>query len=140
MQVSLSEVDCGLFVLFLPQERQRALAADHHKKIDARPRNWFTPMSLVLLRKEPSHGYKLMERLDEFGFEQTNLGAMYRTLRHMEEEGLCKSEWETPEDGPARRTYSVTDAGEEYLAAWAEGCKRYEDVMGSFFRAYTSVS
>ena len=111
------------------------------KKIQARPRNWFAPVALVILREEPSHGYKLVERLDEFGFEQTNLGTMYRRLRHMEEEeGLCKSEWETPEGGPARRIYSVTDAGEEYLAAWAEGCKRYQDGMGGFFRAYTSVS
>jgi PadR family transcriptional regulator, regulatory protein PadR len=118
------------------------LAPVHQKKkIEARPRNWFAPVALVILREEPSHGYKLVERLDEFGFEQTNLGTMYRRLRHMEEEeGLCKSEWETPEGGPARRIYSVTDAGEEYLAAWAEGCKRYQDVMGGFFRAYTSVS
>ncbi len=96
-------------------------------------------MALVLLRTEPSHGYKLMERLDEFGSEQTNPGTMYKTLRQVEDEGFCKSEWETPEDGPARRTYSVTDAGEEYLAAWAEGCKRYQDVMDSFLRAYASV-
>jgi PadR family transcriptional regulator PadR len=116
------------------------MAADHQKKIEARPRNWFTPVALVILRREPSHGYKLMELLDEFGFEQTNLGTMYRTLRRMEEEGLCKSEWETPEGGPARRTYSVTDAGEEYLAKWAEGCKRSQNVMDSFFRAYTSVA
>jgi poly-beta-hydroxybutyrate-responsive repressor len=116
------------------------LAADHQKKLEARPKNWFTPVALVILRKEPYHGYKLMERLDEFGFEQTNLGTMYRSLRQMEDEGLCKSEWETPKGGPARRIYSVTDAGEEYLAAWAEGCKRYQDVIDSFFRAYTSVA
>ncbi len=117
------------------------MAADHHQKnIEAQPKNWFTPVSLVILRTEPSHGYKLMKRLGELGFDQTNLRTIYRTLRQMEDEGLCKSEWETPEGGPARRIYSVTDAGEEYLAAWAEGCKRYEDVMDRFFRAYTSVA
>ena len=117
------------------------MAVDHHKKkIEARPMNWVASVSLVILRKEPSYGYKLMERLDELGFDQTNPGTMYRTLRHMEDEGLCKSEWETPEGGPARRTYSVTDVGEEHLAAWAEGCKRYEGVMDRFFRAYTSVA
>jgi poly-beta-hydroxybutyrate-responsive repressor len=115
------------------------LAADHQKKIEARPRNWFTPVALLILRKEPSHGYKLKERLDEFGFDPTNPGSMYRTLRQMEDEGLCKSEWETPENSSPHRTYSVTDAGEEYLAAWAEGRKRYQDVMDSFLRAYTSV-
>ena len=116
------------------------MVADYQKKIEARPRNWVTPVALLILRTEPSHGYKLMERLDEFGFDKTNPGTMYRTLRHMEDEGLCKSEWETSEGGSPRRIYLVTDAGEEYLAAWAEACKRYQDVMDSFLRAYTSVS
>jgi poly-beta-hydroxybutyrate-responsive repressor len=91
-----------------------------------------------MMREEPSHGYELMDRLDEFGFEQINSGTLYRTLRQMEKEGLCKSDWETPEGGPARRTYSVTEAGEEYLDAWAEGRKRYHNVMDCFYRAYTS--
>jgi PadR family transcriptional regulator, regulatory protein PadR len=125
------------FVLFLPRERQRALASDNHK-IDVRPRNWLTPVALVILREDSSHGYELMERLEEFGFEQINPGTLYRTLRQMEKEGLCKSDWGTPEGGPARRTYSVTEAGEEYLDAWAEGCKRYHNVMDCFYRAYTS--
>jgi DNA-binding PadR family transcriptional regulator len=33
--------------------------------------------------------------------------------------------------------YSITEAGEEYLAAWAEGCKQYQNVMDRFFRAYS---
>ncbi len=113
------------------------MTADHPNKIAVRPRNWFTPVALVLLREKSSHGYELMERLEDFGFEQINPGTLYRTLRQMENEGLCKSEWETPEGGPARRTYSVTEAGEEYLDAWAEGCKRYQNVMDYFYRAYT---
>jgi hypothetical protein len=57
-----------------------------------------------------------MERLEEeFGFEQISAGTLYRTLRQTEKEGLCKSEWETSESGPARRMYSITEAGEEYL-------------------------
>jgi PadR family transcriptional regulator, regulatory protein PadR len=118
------------------------LDADH-KKIEVRPRNWLTPVALVILREEPSHGYELMERLEEFGFEEeTNPATLYRTLRQMERQGLCKSEWETSEEeeesSPARRTYLATEAGEEYLAAWAEGCKRYQNVMDCFYRAYTS--
>ncbi len=127
-------------VFVLPRERNRALAADY-KKIDTRPRNWLTPVALAILRQEPSHGYELMERLDEFGFEPINAGTLYRTLRQMERDRLCESEWDTINGGRrARRTYSVTDAGEEYLAAWAEGCKSYQDVLDSFDRAYTSSS
>ncbi len=125
------------FVLFLPRERQRALAPDNHK-IDVRPRTWLTPVALVVLREQPSHGYELMERLEEIGFEQIDPEALYLTLRQMENEGLCKSKWETPGGGPACRTYAVTEAGEEYLDAWAEGCKRYQNVMDCFYRAYQS--
>src|SRR5829696_5098852 len=108
------------------------------QKIEARPRNWLTPVTLVLLREESSYGYELMERLEEFGFEQIRAGTLYRTLRRTEKEGLSKSEWHTSEGGPARRIYTITEAGEEYLAAWAQACEQYQNVMGSFARAYTS--
>jgi len=51
---------------------------------------------------------------------------------------LSKSEWETSEGGLARRMYSITEAGEEYLAAWAQACEQYQNVMDSFARAYSS--
>jgi PadR family transcriptional regulator, regulatory protein PadR len=106
--------------------------------IEARPRNWLTPVTLVLLREETSYGYELMERLEEFGFEQISAGTLYRTLRRTEKEGLSESEWESSEGGPARRIYTITEAGEEYLAAWAEACEQYQNVMDSFARAYRS--
>jgi poly-beta-hydroxybutyrate-responsive repressor len=108
------------------------------QKIEARPKNWLTPVVLVILREESSYGYELMERLEQFDFEQIRAGTLYRTLRRMEQEGLCKSEWERSEGGPARRMYSITEAGEDYLAAWAQACEQYQNVMDCFTRAYTS--
>jgi|SRR5215218_8090877 len=108
------------------------------QKIEARPRNWLTPVALVLLREESSYGYELMEGLEGFGFEQISAGSLYRTLRRTEKEGLSKSEWEPSEGGAARRMYSITEAGESYLAAWAKACEQYQNVMDSFARAYTS--
>ena len=96
-------------------------------------------MTLVLLKEESSYGYEILERLEEeFGFEQISAGSLYRTLRRTEKEGLSKSEWETLEGGAARRMYSITEAGESYLAAWAEACEQYQNVMDSFARAYSS--
>ena len=123
--------------LFFPRERRKALAADH-QNIQVRPRDWLTPVALVLLREESSYGYELMERLEQFSFEQIRAGTLYRTLRRMEQEGLCKSEWERSEGGPARRMYSITESGEAYLAAWAQACKQYQNVMDCFYQAYTS--
>jgi PadR family transcriptional regulator PadR len=107
-------------------------------KIDARPRAWLTPVILVLLREERSYGCELMKRTIQFGFESINPGTVYRTLRQMEQEELCQSEWEISSSGPARRTYSITDKGVEYLDAWAKACKEYQSVLGSFSHAYTS--
>jgi PadR family transcriptional regulator PadR len=108
------------------------------QKIEARPRNWITPVALVLLREESSYGYELMERLEQFDFEQIRAGTLYRILRRMEQQGLCRSEWEISEGRPARRMYSITEAGESYLAAWAQACEQYQNVMDCFARAYTS--
>ncbi len=108
-------------------------------KVEARPRKWLTPVTLVFLKEESSYGYEIMERLEEeFGFEQINPGSVYRTLRQMENEGLLESEWETAEGGPARRMYYITDAGEAYLDAWADAYRQYQQVMESFSRVYRS--
>jgi len=113
------------------------LAADH-QKIEVRPRDWLTPVALVILREESSYGYELMERLEEFGFEEIRAQTVYRTLRQMEKEGLCNSELEVSESGPAYRIYAATDAGEAYLAAWADACKQYQNVMDCFYQAYAT--
>jgi len=133
-----------LFNLF--KERTNDVKRNHNgeyrfagslNNIDTRPRNWLAPVLLVMLREKSSHGYKLMERIEEFGFEQINSGTVYRALRQIEMEGLCESEWQTSNGGPACRTYSVTNDGEAYLASWAEGCKKYQKVLDSFYLAYS---
>jgi PadR family transcriptional regulator, regulatory protein PadR len=111
------------------------------QKVVVRPRNWLTPVALVILHEQSSYGYELMERLSaEFDFEQINAGTLYRTLRQMEKEGLCDSEWETSEKGGgrARRMYYITEAGEAYLDTWVEGYKGYRRLMDALSRAYAS--
>jgi PadR family transcriptional regulator, regulatory protein PadR len=83
-------------------------------------REQLTRLALGVLREESSHGYELMKQLEEeFGFHpgEISAGTLYRTLRLLEREGLCNSEWEVPSEGDssACRIYSVTDAGEDYL-------------------------
>ena len=108
--------------------------------VEVRPRNWLVPVILLTLRELNSYGYELMERAAVFGFEAINPGTLYRTLRQMEKEGLCKSQWETSRGGPARRVYSITEAGEAYLDFWAEALEQYKRNMDTFFRLYTGGS
>jgi PadR family transcriptional regulator len=107
------------------------------QEVEVRPRNWLVPVVLLALREWNSYGYELMERAAAFGFEAMNPGTLYRTLRQMEKNGMVKSTWETSRGGPARRMYSITDAGEAYLDFWAEALKQYRRNMDAFFRLYT---
>jgi PadR family transcriptional regulator len=109
-------------------------------KIEGRPRNWLVPVTLLTLRDCTTYGYKLMEQTAKFGFEATNPGTYYRTLRCMEKDGLCKSEWDTSSGvGPARRVYSITEAGEAYLGFWVDALEQYRRNMDFFFSLYTST-
>lgn len=83
---------------------------------DVRSRSLLRPAVLLLLREQESHGYELMSRLAELGVEvPPTTGGLYRSLRTMADEGLVSSYWSTPERGPARRVYAITDAGEAHL-------------------------
>jgi PadR family transcriptional regulator PadR len=107
-------------------------------RIEVRPKNWLVPVILLTLRDCTSYGYKLMEQAAAFGFVAMNPGTLYRTLRHMERDGLCKSEWDTQSGaGPARRVYSITEAGEAYLQFWVDALEQYRRNMDAFFSLYT---
>ncbi len=77
------------------------------------------PTLLLLLHQGLSHGYALLERLDEFGLGQVDPSAVYRVLRDMEAQGWVVSSWDEHEtQGPPRRVYSLTAQGDEALALW----------------------
>ena len=106
-------------------------------KVEARPKNWLEAVVLASLREQESYGYELLQRLSRFGAEATSPGTLYRTLRRMERQGWCTSEWETPKKGPARRRYSVTAAGEAYLDLWIAALEDYQRYVNALFNLYT---
>ena len=105
---------------------------------DAWSRNWLVPVVLLMLRQWSSYGYELMEKMTEFGMRVMNAGSFYRTLRQMEKDGLVNSTWDTSEAGPAKRRYSITEAGENYLKFWTQSLDHYQKMMNSFLRLYTN--
>jgi PadR family transcriptional regulator PadR len=106
---------------------------------DAWSKNWLVPILLLMLRQWSSYGYELMEKMTKFGLAAMNPGTLYRTLRQMEKDGMVSSRWDTSMGGPARRIYSITDAGEAYLKYWADSLDHYQKMMNTFFQIYTST-
>ena len=81
---------------------------------------------LSLLAEEPSYGYKLIERAQEFGIpaEFLERGIAYRVLKRLETMGLVESKWDLPEKtGLPRKVYTITDIGRNALRKWIEQVK-----------------
>jgi PadR family transcriptional regulator PadR len=73
---------------------------------------------LALLKGWTAYGYDLVQRLDAAGFGDYNKGSVYRALRQMEALGMVSSHWDTASEGPARRMYTVTPYGLNFLQSW----------------------
>ncbi len=100
------------------------------------PKNFLRPCLLLLLREQQAHGYELLERLRPFGFEGSDPGGLYRSLRKLEGEGLVHSAWEPSSFGPARRIYEITRAGMEELHDRAKGLAEARGTLDTFLGRY----
>ena len=97
------------------------------------------PCLLLLLSGDATHGYNLLESLQQFGFTPGTVDAsvVYRILREMEDASWVSSEWDTAGSGPPRRVYTVTPDGEAYLDAWISDLRATRDEIDQFIEAYT---
>ncbi len=102
----------------------------------AMPKNFMTPWILLLLKQWSLHGYLLMQHLQNMGFLTVDHATLYKELRNLEKEGFVWSEWQTEGSGPAKRVYSITEAGEEMLRGWSDIVAGYQKVINGFFDMY----
>lgn len=88
---------------------------------------------LSSLAESRSHGYNLVDQIEALTGDLicVDAGSMYRLLRAMEGEELVSSSWQTPEAGPSRRVYVITEQGLEALALMARALSRRAEAMQS---------
>jgi len=93
---------------------------------------------LLILNEGRSYGYEVRRRLRELGYDgaESDPGALYRLLRELEATGYIQSEWGIAESGPARRYYSLTEAGGEALVRAAERMVLLKERVERFLDAY----
>lgn len=95
------------------------------------------PVALYLLKtKGRSHGYDLVGALNDYALTDALVepGALYRTLRRLEENGYVISAWDVSGGGPARRIYELTDDGAEHLQEWGAVLERLSQSLARFVR------
>ncbi|HVP21698.1 MAG TPA: helix-turn-helix transcriptional regulator [Anaerolineaceae bacterium] len=91
---------------------------EHHSSLTI---SMLEPILLVLLKEKPRHGYTLLTELETLGVKSIHPSVVYRTLRELEGLEWIRSDWETDQtQGPPRRTYQLTERGEDAIQYWVD--------------------
>lgn len=95
------------------------------------PRRFLQAFLLLSLERHgTSYGYELCETVRHQGVA-VDLAGVYRGLRTMERHDLVTSDWVRSENGPDRRVYSLTDAGQEAATAAATELQELRDALSA---------
>jgi len=86
------------------------------------PHIFASPIILLLLAEEPTHGYALFKKLCELGIFEEDMDAsiIYPTLRLMKDDGFIDSELVDEGSGPTRKVFHLTPEGSKELDELAE--------------------
>ena len=100
------------------------------------------PSILLLLSKDSSYGYELMESLKKSGFLETkpDPGAVYRILHRLEDDGCITSKWQTKQHGPAKNVYDITAKGKKLLHEWARSIQEKRKSLNKFISGYNQYT
>jgi PadR family transcriptional regulator len=100
------------------------------------PRDFLAPFVLLAVSMQRAHGYVIEDYLRALGVFGITMSTLYRTLRQMEKDGFLESTWEPGPTGPARRVYSITDAGHAWLDSSATLLDTYRQTIDRFLDIY----
>ena len=87
-----------------------------------------TILTILAASEKPLHGYVIVQRAAAspmFGGKKPDATGVYRTLKRLEEQGLVTSRWDTPEEGSAKRLFTLTDKGRACLRRWIDALACY---------------
>jgi PadR family transcriptional regulator, regulatory protein PadR len=70
---------------------------------------------LAIIKQQPTYGYELSIKLQEFGLSDVSEGSIYPLLLRLQKEQLIKGTMQRSDVGPKRKYYHLTPDGEEAL-------------------------
>jgi poly-beta-hydroxybutyrate-responsive repressor len=103
----------------------------------ALPKNYLMAWLLVMLKEHNLHGYEIMKALRAKFDVISDPGSVYRALRQLERDGFISSWWDSKDQGPARRVYTLTDEGHRALTLWSIALEQYRSNLDAFFSLYS---
>ena len=83
-------------------------------------------MALRLLKREPMHGYALVQRIQQASRNllEVEEGSLYPALQRLLKDGLVDAEWGTSATNRRVRIYRITRDGTKHLATQVSAFER----------------
>ncbi|EOT44383.1 PadR family transcriptional regulator [Enterococcus columbae] len=76
---------------------------------------------LLLIQSEPSYGYGIISKLEQYPIVAAKENTIYPLLRRLLKEGYIDANWREGTEGlPPRKYYSLTEKGLEYISAMSK--------------------
>ena len=94
-----------------------------------------TILCILAAANQPIHGYIIVQEAAKspmFGGKKPDATGIYRSLKKLEESGYVTSRWDTPEEGSAKRLFTLTDEGRDCLRRWIDSLACYQLTLGEF--------
>lgn len=111
--------------MYFRGRRDRGERGGHGRFSGGLPFRGVLPIAVLgLIKDKPAHGGEIYQSLQErFGIDAAR-PVIYMLLRRLERTGLMVSSWDISESGPAKRKYTITEDGLEYLNRGLEELKK----------------
>ena len=92
---------------------------------------------LAIIAEQPSYGYEMVRKLSDRGLDLVSDGAIYPVLSRLQRSDLIDSYLEPSNEGPARKYYRITAAGEDRLREWTNEWRTMSTGVEAVLRGVT---
>lgn len=75
---------------------------------------------LAIIARQETYGYEISQALERYGFGRITEGTIYPLLLRLEKNGCLAAVYRASSQGPKRKYYHLTEAGQAELAAFRE--------------------
>lgn len=84
---------------------------------------------LAVVRDDDSYGYDIVRRLRQAGLDDVGDASVYGTLRRLYQAGALKSYVVASDEGPHRKYYGATPAGQDLFEDWVKRWRTFSESM-----------
>lgn len=92
---------------------------------------------LAVVQRDDGYGYDVVRRLRDAGLAEVGDASVYGTLRRLYAAGALSTYVVPSDDGPHRKYYSITPAGEQLLEEQRETWRHFSAVLSDLILSPT---